>query len=100
MSRVLVSDDRGSVRVSEAALAGLIDGAVSAVEGARLRKRRRLSVELADGHARAELEISLPYGTVVPGAARAVQENVARALTEICGAEIDAVDITVVELTR
>jgi hypothetical protein len=29
-----------------------------------------------------------------------VQENVARALTEICGAEIDAVDITVVELTR
>ena len=100
VSRVLVSDDRGSVRLSEAALVKLLDGAVAAVEGARLRKRRRLSVELADGHARAELEISLPYGGVVPEAARVVQENVARVLTEICGAEVDAVDIAVVELTR
>ncbi len=100
VSRVLVSDDRGSVRLSEAALVKLLDGAVAAVEGARLRKRRRLSVELADGHARAELEISLPYGGVVPEAARVVQENVARVLTQICGAEVDAVDIAVVELTR
>jgi Asp23 family, cell envelope-related function len=100
MSRVLVSDDGGSVRVSEAALVKLVDGAVAAVDGARLRKRRRLSLDLADGRARAELEISLPYGVVMPEAARVVQENVARVLTEICGAEVDAVDIAVVELTR
>ena len=99
MSRVLVSDDSGSVRVSEAALVQVIDGAVAAVEGARLRRRRRLSVELADGRARAELEFSLPYGDVLPEAARAVQESVAHALTEICGAEVDAVDVTIVELT-
>jgi hypothetical protein len=100
MSRVLVSDDRGSVRVSEAALVQLVDGAVAAVDGAKLRRRRRLSVELADGRARADLEISAPYGSVLPEVARAVQENVARVLTDICGAEVDAVDIAVVELTR
>ena len=100
MTRVLVSGDDGSVRVSEAALKQLVDDAVTAVDGARLRKRRKLSVELADGRARAELEISLPYGSVVSEDARAVQESVARVLTEICGAEVDAVDVSVVELTR
>jgi uncharacterized alkaline shock family protein YloU len=88
------------VRVSEAALVQLVDGAVGAVEGARLRKRRRLSVELAEGHARAELEISAAYGTVLPEVARAVQEHVAGVLADVCGAEVDAVDVAVVELTR
>ena len=100
MSRVLVKDDTGSVRVSEAALVQLIDGAVAAVDGARLRRRRRLSVELADGHARAELEISAAYGSVLPELARAVQENVAGVFTDVCGVEVDAVDVAVVELTR
>jgi uncharacterized alkaline shock family protein YloU len=100
VTRVLVSDDGGSVRVSEAALAQLVDGAVSSVEGARLRKRRRLSVELADGRARAELEISAAYGSVLPDVASAVQENVAGVFTGICGVEVDAVDVAVVELTR
>ena len=100
MSRVLVSDDGGSVRVSEAALVQLVDTAVASVNGARRRRRRRLSVDLADGRARAELEISLAHGDALPDAARAVQENVARMLTEICGAAVDAVDVTVVELTR
>ena len=100
MSRVLVAGDGGSVRVSEAALVQLVDGAVSSVEGARLRKRRRLSLELADGRARAELEISAAYGSVLPDVARAVQEQVAAAFTATCGVEVDAVDVAVVELTR
>jgi uncharacterized alkaline shock family protein YloU len=100
MSRVLVSDDGGSVRVSEAALVQLVDRAVSAVAGARLRKRRRLSLELVDGHARAELEISAAFGSVLPEVARAVQEQVAGAFTRICGVEVDTVDVAVVELTR
>ena len=100
MSRVLVKDVGGSVRVSEAALAQLIDGAVSAVEGARLRRRRRLSLDLADGHARAELEVAVAYGNVLPETARAVQERVVEALARTCGVEVDAVDVAVVELTR
>ena len=100
MSRVLVSDDGGSVRVSEAALVQLVDGAVSAVAGARLRRRRRLSLDLADGHGRAELEISVRYGSVLPEVARAVQSQVADALNRMCAVEVDAVDVAVVELTR
>jgi uncharacterized alkaline shock family protein YloU len=100
MSRVLVSGDGGSVRVSEAALVQLVGGAVSAVEGARLRRRRRLSVELADGRARADLEISAAYGSVLPEVARAIQEHVTDALTQMCDVEVDAVDVAVVELTR
>ena len=100
MSRVLVKDAGGSVRVSEAALVQLVDGAVSAVEGARLRRRRRLSLDLADGHARAELEVAVAYGNVLPETARAVQERVGEALAQTCGVEVDAVDVAVVELSR
>ena len=100
MSRVLVSDDGGSVRVSEAALVQLVDGAVSSVEGARLRRRRRLSLDLADGHARAELEVAVAYGNVLPQTARVVQERVVAALARTCDVEVDAVDVAVVELTR
>jgi uncharacterized alkaline shock family protein YloU len=100
VSRVLVKDDRGSVRVSEAALVQLVDGAVAAVEGARLRRRRRLSLDLADGHARAELEISAVWGSVLPETAREVQGRVGEALARMCGVEVDAVDVAVVELTR
>ncbi|MDX6481286.1 MAG: Asp23 family, cell envelope-related function, partial [Gaiellaceae bacterium] len=88
MSRVLVSDAGGSVRVSEAALIQLVDSAVSAVDGARLRRRRRLSLDLAEGHARAELEISVVYGRVLPATARAVQERVGEALARACGVAV------------
>lgn len=100
MSRVLVKDAGGSVRVSEAALVQLVDGAVSAVEGARLRRRRKLSLELVDGHARADLEIAVAYGSILPEVARAVQESVGEALARTCGVEVDAVDVAVVELTQ
>ncbi len=100
MSRVLVSGDGGSVRLSEAALVQLVRGAVAEVEGARLRKRRRLSFDLADGHARAELEIAVAHGSVLPEVAREVQEKVGAALARMCDVEVDAVHVAVVELTR
>jgi uncharacterized alkaline shock family protein YloU len=100
MSRVLIEDEGGAVRVSEAALVQLVDSAVSEVEGARLRRRRRLSLDLADGHARAELELAVAYGTVLPETARAVQERVGATLARTCGLTVDAVDVAVVELTR
>jgi uncharacterized alkaline shock family protein YloU len=99
VSRVLVDDAGGSVRVSEAALEHLVDGAVSSVEGAQLRHRRRLSLDLADGHARAALEVAVAYGNVLPDTAREVQERVGEALAQTCDVEVDAVDVSVVELT-
>ena len=101
MTRVLTKAAGGSVRVSEAALAQIVGGAVSSVAGARLRKgRRRLELELVDGHARAELEVAVAYGAFLPDVARAVQERVGEALARMCGVDVAAVDVSVVELVR
>jgi len=101
VSRVLVQADGGSVRVSEAALTQIVSQAVSSVEGARLRKgRRRLGVELEEGRARAELQLAIAYGRVLPEVAAAVQERVADALTRMCDVEVEAVDVTVEALER
>jgi uncharacterized alkaline shock family protein YloU len=101
VSRVLVQEDGGSVRVSEAALTQIVSRAVSSVDGARLRKgRRRLGVELDDGRARAELQLAVAYGRVLPEVAAAVQEQVAEALARMCDVEVEAVDVTVEELDR
>jgi uncharacterized alkaline shock family protein YloU len=101
VSRLLVQDDAGSVRLSEAALTEIVQRAVSSVDGARLRKgRRRLGVELEDGRARAELQLAVAYGRVLPEVAGAVQERVADALARMCDVEVEAVHVTVEELDR
>jgi uncharacterized alkaline shock family protein YloU len=101
VSRTLVEADGGTVRVSEAALAEIVRRAVASVEGARLRRSRRwLQVELADGRARAELQLVVAYGLVLPEVAAAVQARVARALERMCEVEVAAVDVTVGELER
>jgi len=89
------------VRVSEVALAEIVRRAVASVEGARLRKgRRRLGVELQDGRARAELQLAVAYGRVLHEVSAAVQERVADALARMCDVEVEAIDVTVVELER
>jgi uncharacterized alkaline shock family protein YloU len=101
VSRILVQESCGSVRVSEAALTEIVRRAVSSVDGARLRKgRRRLGVELEDGRAHAELQLAVAYGRVLPEVSAAVQERVAEALTRMCDVEIEAVHVTVEELDR
>ena len=89
------------MRVSEAALSEIVRRAVASVDGARLRKgRRRLGVELEDGRARAELQLVVTYGHVIPEVSGAVQERVADALARMCDVEVEAVHITVEELVR
>jgi len=101
LSRVLVDDVAGSVRVSEAALTEIVRRAVASVDGARLRKgRRRLGVALEDGRARAELRLVVAYGRVLPEVSTAVQERVADALARMCDVDVEAVDVTVEELVR
>jgi len=96
-----MQESGGSVRVSEVALAEIVRRAVASVEGARLRKgRRRLGVELQDGRARAELQLAVAYGRVLHEVSAAVQERVADALARMCDVEVEAIDVTVVELER
>jgi uncharacterized alkaline shock family protein YloU len=101
MSSLLEQDGGGTVVVTEAALAQIVAQAVESVAGARLRRgRRRLVLEVANGHARAELELVVTYGGVLPDTAREVQERVAEALRAMCGVVVDAVDVAVEELER
>ena len=101
MSRVLVQESGGSVRVSEVALTEIVRRAVASVDGARLRKgRRRLGVELEGGRARADLQLAVEYGRILPEVSTTVQERVADALARMCDVEVEAVHITVEELDR
>jgi uncharacterized alkaline shock family protein YloU len=101
LSRILVQESGGSVRVSEAALSEIVRRAVASVDGAQLRKgRRRLGVELEGGRARAELQLVVAYGHVLPEVSVAVQERVADALVRMCDVEVEAVHVTVEELVR
>jgi uncharacterized alkaline shock family protein YloU len=100
MSRVLVQDAAGSVTLSEHALAQIVTRAAESVDGVRLRRRRRLALELEGGHARAELELAVEYGRVLPDVARSVQQRVTEALAAMCDAAVDAVDVAVEELHR
>jgi uncharacterized alkaline shock family protein YloU len=101
LSRVLVEEAGGSVRVSEAALSEIVRRAVSSVDGVRLRKgRRRLGVEIDGRRARADLRLVVAYGLVLPEVSVAVQEQVADALGRMCDVDVEAVHVTVEELTR
>ena len=96
-----MQESSGSVRVSEAALSDIVRRAVASVEGARLRKgRRRLGVELEGGRARAELQLVVLYGRVIPEVSAAVQERVADTLKRMCDVEVEAIDVIVEELVR
>lgn len=89
------------MRVSEAALNEIVRRAVASVDGAQLRKgRRRLGVEFEGGRARAELQLAVTYGRVLPEVCGAVQERVADALARIFDVEVEAIDVTVEQLER
>jgi uncharacterized alkaline shock family protein YloU len=89
------------VRVSEAALTDVVRRAVASVDGARLRKgRRRIGVELHGGRARAELQLAVGYGRVLPEVSAAVQARVADALARMFDVEVEAIDVTVEQLER
>jgi uncharacterized alkaline shock family protein YloU len=96
----VVDGARGSITVTPSALAGLVVNAAESVDGAEVRRgRRRLEVDVADGHAHVRLELSARYGVVLPQLARDVQERVADALSSMCRVEVDAVDVSVEEVT-
>jgi uncharacterized alkaline shock family protein YloU len=85
--------------VTDGALTQIVVRAVEGVAGARVRRpRRKVSVDVEDGHARVDLELAVAYGNVLPDVARSVQEEVSGALVRMCGLSVDAVDVSVEEL--
>jgi uncharacterized alkaline shock family protein YloU len=99
MSFVL-QEEQGTITVTPVALARLVISAAEAVDGAEVRRRRRrLDIDVRDGDARVRLEVSARYGVVLPELARSVQEHVADALETMCGVNVEAVDVSVEEIT-
>ena len=87
------------VKVTDAAVTQIVVKAAEGVEGARVRRpRRHLDVEIDDGNARVELELTVAYGKVLPDVARDVQTRVAAAVGTMCGVTVTAVNVSVEEL--
>ena len=100
MTYVLRSDE-GSISVTDAALTHIVVQSAESVDGARVRRaRRKVAVELDGRRAHVELELAVAYGHVLPDVAQDVQLRVTDALTQMCGVEVTAVDVTVEELDR
>ena len=96
----LVRTDAGAVSISPGALSQLVVRAAESVDGARVRRPRRgLQIELGGGSARVTLELAVRRGVVLPEVARAVQDSVAGALETMCEVRVDAVDVSIEEVT-
>jgi uncharacterized alkaline shock family protein YloU len=88
-----------NVKVTDNALTQVVVRAAEGVEGARVRRpRRKVDIEIENGRARVDLELTVAYGKVLPEVARDVQAEVADALGRMCDVAVDAVDVSVEEL--
>jgi len=97
----VLHENAGAITVADAALTQIVVQAVESVDGARIRRtRRKLELEIDGSRAHVELELAVAYGKVLPDVARDVQEQVTDALTQMCGLDVAAVDVTVEELDR
>jgi uncharacterized alkaline shock family protein YloU len=79
------------VTVSDAAFAQLVVRAAEQVDGARVRRPKKIGL---DGD-RLGLALGAPFGAVLPELARAVQGRVAEAVETMCGIRLAGVDVTI-----
>jgi uncharacterized alkaline shock family protein YloU len=91
---------QGSVSISPVALQKLVVQVAEQVEGAHVRHpRRTLRIQVEAGKARVSLELAARRGAVLPELAADVQSRVTAALRGMLEVEVDAVDVSVEELT-
>jgi uncharacterized alkaline shock family protein YloU len=79
------------VTVSDAAFAQLVVRAAQQVDGARVRRPKKVGL---DGD-RLELALAARLGAVLPDLARTVQARVAEAVETMCGITLAGVDVTI-----
>jgi uncharacterized alkaline shock family protein YloU len=91
----------GRTRIPPGALAQIVIQATEQVEGAQLRRRPRRSLEIdLDGTSAAvAVGIVAPFGAILPTLAQDVQRHVRDALEDMCGLEVERVDVTVEALS-
>jgi uncharacterized alkaline shock family protein YloU len=79
------------VTVSDAAFAQIVVRAAQEVDGARVRRPKKVSL---DGD-RLELALGARRGAVLPELARAVQARVAETVETMCELRLAGVDVTI-----
>jgi uncharacterized alkaline shock family protein YloU len=79
------------VELNDAAFAALVVRAAEGVDGARVRRPRKITI---DGE-RLELALAARLGVVLPDLVRDVQECVHETVETMCGIRLAAVDVTV-----
>jgi uncharacterized alkaline shock family protein YloU len=82
------------VEISDGAFAALVVRAAESVEGARVRRPRKVELD----RDRLDLSLAARYDLVLPQLARDVQARVHEAVETMCGIRLAAVDVTVEEL--
>ena len=97
--QLVLNGPAGTVCVPAATLARIVVRAAELADGARVRRPRRgVEVDVAGGSATVTLPLAAPYGTVLPRVAAEVQRHVAAALEQMCGIEVERVDVAIEEL--
>ena len=87
------------IKVTDSAVTQIVVRAAEGADGAHVRRpKRHLGVEIDDGSASVELELTVDYGKVLPDVVRDVQERVAAAVGTMCGVTVTAVHVSVEEL--
>jgi uncharacterized alkaline shock family protein YloU len=97
--QLMISEPEGTVCIPAATLARIVVRAAELAEGARVRRPRRgVDVAVAGDSATVTLRLAARYGAVLPQLAEDVQQQVASALSEMCGVEVRRVDVGIEEL--
>ena len=94
---LVVTGPLGRVELTGAALASLVARSTEAVDGVRLRSRRRVNVRVDPAGVRVELGIETAAGSLMTDVGAAVQRSVARAVTATTGLTT-RVDVTFEEV--
>jgi uncharacterized alkaline shock family protein YloU len=96
----LAREPQGEISISTGALQQIVVQAARSVEGARVRRpKKAVDIRVEGDRWRIELALGARRGAQLADLGTAVQERVTDAVRTMCEADVEAVDVTIEELT-
>jgi uncharacterized alkaline shock family protein YloU len=96
----LAREPLGEISISTGALQQIVVQAARSVDGARVRRpKKAVEIRVENDHWRIELALGARRGAQLADLGAAIQERIADAVRTMCEAEVEAVDVTIEELT-
>jgi len=96
----LAREPLGEISISTGALQQIVVQAARSVDGARVRRpKKAVEIRVENDRWRIELALGARRGAQLADLGAAVQERIADAVRTMCEAEVEAVDVTIEELT-